>query len=705
MSVTDEHSTEGAGQRDAIRRAERKRKGWVLLGVALLLAGMALVFLGGWVKYRRVRTCASSTLVRLRTLQGLVPEGATTPAALDLAGAGAQLQGLQADLTCLRTELKPFVPLAARLGWLPKVGPDIANAPVLLDMAQALVDGGVVAFDGLTPLIEPMRSGELDLAIAVPALNEARPALAAAEVELERAVALQEELEGDSLFPQVGRLLDLTGRYLPLMHSGIQVAQVAPELLGAEGPRTYLVLAQNDYERRPTGGWISGVGLLTVDQGKIVDFSFQDSYAVDNYEVPHDIPPESMFRALWAEIWLLRDSNWSPDFPSAAQVAERILERDQGVAVDGVIAVDQQALQLLVAGLQPLILEGSEEVITGANVRSIIRESWSEPVEGLTPDAGWQDWEAHRKDIMADLVSAMMDKVQNQAGEIDLTQLVTGILQGLQERHILIYLHEAQVAELLAARHWDGALRSFEGDYLQVVDANVGFNKVDPNVKRAIVYQVDLTDPAQPEGAASVVYQNQSPPEEETCIQEAVWEATYLERMEGCYWNYVRFYVPQGTQLLETERVPLPSGSLLSQNRFASLEDAGPKVEPVEKDKGAFGLFFDLAPGQEQEVRLPWQLPAETVQRVDGNWRYRLLVQKQSGTPAIPLRVEITLPPGSRIVATSPEPFSVQADVVAFESQLSEDQLFEVVFEDGSDVHSSNGQGHALRISGGRRPC
>ena len=82
--------------------------------------------------------------------------------ALDLEEAGAQLSGLQADLACLRTELGPFLPLAARLGWLPKVGPDVANAPVLFDMAQALVDGGVA-----NPLPYDRVQDECDIVIAI----------------------------------------------------------------------------------------------------------------------------------------------------------------------------------------------------------------------------------------------------------------------------------------------------------------------------------------------------------------------------------------------------------------------------------------------------------------------------------------------------------------------------------------------------------
>jgi hypothetical protein len=174
--------------------------------------------------------------------------------------------------------------------------------------------------------------------------------------------------------------------------------------------------------------------------------------------------------------------------------------------------------------------------------------------------------------------------------------------------------------------------------------------------------------------------------------------------MEGCYWDYVRFYVPEDSRLLEVEKEPLPPGSLLSRNRFAPLGDAGPTVEPVEGGKSVFGLFFDLPPGQEREVRLAWQMPAETVRQVDGNWHYRLLVQKQSGTGAIPLRVEATLPPGSQIVSTNPDPVFAHESFVVFESRLNEDQLIEVVFRGGSDVQSGAGVEHALSSYGEQRP-
>ena len=687
---------------EASSRKTQARRGWLLLGLLLVAAGVLLLALWAGLKIRRVYTCVDSSRARLRAMQDLMLEGFAAPAGADLAmldhlgDVGGQLYGLQDDLVCLQAEAREFLPLAPLLGWLPEVGPDIASAPRLLDMAQALVNGGVLVFDGLSPLFEQVQPGvpptssrihALDLPQAVAVLDAASPSLASAQVELERAAELRAGLVVEALSPRLGSLLELTDRYLPLLNAGVRATQLMPELLGAEEARTYLILAQNDDERRPTGGWISGMGLVTIAQGRITAVNFQDSWSVDNLEVPHDIPPGSMYRTLWAGIWLFRDANWSPDFPTSAQVAEDILRRDQGISVDGVIAVNQQALRLLVSAMEPLAVASSEEPITGANVLAFIREAWTEPEEGLRLTESWQDWTVHRKDFMARLVEAMLDRVQNQPQAatpgVDLASVAAALLQGLQERHILVYLHDVEAADLLASQQWDGALLETRGDYLQVVDANVGFNKVDPNVQREIHYQVDLSEPDQPHAEAVVHYENKSQRALKTCLQEIEWLPTYSERMHGCYWDYVRFYVPVGARLLTSESESLPPGSLLGRHRFAPLGNAGPDTGPVEKGKVPFGLFFVVGPGEEREVRLAWSLPPAAVEEFEGGWRYQLLVQKQSGTPSIPLRVTVLLPPSAWLVAASPEPSGVGADTVTFDLFLGIDQSIEVLFQSG----------------------
>ncbi len=664
-----------------------------VVGAILIIAGLALIAGLGWAKYRRIDHCLDSAMSRLDSLRALASAGSLEASDLDLADMGVELRGLRGDLACLRAETREFVALAPLLGWLPQVGDDIAAAPDLLEMAQALVDAGALLTDGLSPLLAEMDRRDagsmdseetgLDLPAVVSVLQSAQPALASAQLELDRAWELYRGLDRDQLLPQVGQLLDLTGRYLPLLQSGVRAAQLAPEVLGARGPRTYLILAQNDDERRPTGGWISGLGLITVDAGRVSELRFHDSWVVDDLQVPHETPPDSMFRVLWAEIWLFRDANWSPDFPIAAQVAEDILRRDQGIAVDGVIAVDQQALQWLVGALAPLEVASRDEPVNASNVLTFVREAWAEPQAGLTLGEGWGEWVTRRKDFMSELSGAMLHKVQDQPETVDLSRLAQSVWQALQERHILVYLHDAGAAELLVAQAWDGGILNVAGDYLQVVDANVGFNKVDPNVPREIAYRVNLSDPKDARAEVTVVYRNESQRTVESCTQELESVPSYEQRMHGCFWNYVRVYTREEAQLESAEREPVPTGSLLSRFRFASLGDAGPDAGPVEKGKIPYGLFFVLPPGEEREVRLAWRLAPGIVVREGEIWRYHLLAQKQSGTGAIPLRVMLTLPPGARIVSASPDPAEVTGDVVAFALSLATDREIDISFTPG----------------------
>jgi len=177
-----------------------------------------------------------------------------------------------------------------------------------------------------------------------------------------------------------------------------------------------------------------------------------------------------------------------------------------------------------------------------------------------------------------------------------------------------------------------------------------------------------------------VSYRNGSQRVVETCLQEVESLPSYEQRMQGCFWNYVRFYVPEETRLEDVEQEPVPPGSLLHRYGFAPLGDAGPNVGPVENGKGTYGLFFVLAPGEQREVRLAWQLPPGTVEEEEDRMRYRLLVQKQSGTPGIPLTVIVTMPSGARILSSMPEPAEVAGDVLSFSLSLAMDQLVDISF-------------------------
>ena len=99
-------------------------------------------------------------------------------------------------------------------------------------------------------------------------LAGAQPALAEAAARLARVAEMRNALP-PLAEPRLQRLLDKLDKLLPLAKDALALAQAAPALLGADGPRTYLLLAQNNDELRATGGFISGAGHVTIDRGRI----------------------------------------------------------------------------------------------------------------------------------------------------------------------------------------------------------------------------------------------------------------------------------------------------------------------------------------------------------------------------------------------------------------------------------------------------
>jgi hypothetical protein len=537
-------------------------------------------------------------------------------------------------------------------------------------------------FEGVSPLLRVLEgsveaSSEVSVGEAMAAtLVDGQPHFAAAKVELDGVRQRRELMSDEGLSAKVARLVERLDKYLPLLDTSVQGLLAAPYLLGVDEPRTYLLLAQNSHELRATGGFMSGVALLRIDDGQIEELDFHDSYAVDDLTQDHPSAPEPLATYMLAEIWLLRDANWFADFPTTAQVARDLYQLDQGVTVDGVIAADLEAVRFLVAALEPLHLEEYDEEVNAANVMDLMQQYWASPSgEGQTGD-----WWIHRKDFMGELLGAMMVKLETDPRSLDLSALKDFISRGFGEKHVLLYVADQTVQQLLAENGWNGALGFTSGDFSMVVDTNMGFNKVNASVESSVDYQVLIKEDSSLWSQVSVVYRNSSSGQLDQCVQEAVYQPTYREMMEGCYWNYLRVYVPEGAQLLQGPEVTLPEGSLRARDSGLGGTALPTEVGPLEAGKNVFATFFVVPPGEQREMIFRYRLPSETLEREGSTTAYRLVVQKQPGTLAVPLRLAVTLPSDAEVLSTSPEGSSLTNGQVLFETDLLVDREFEVVF-------------------------
>lgn len=659
-------SPETSQQANQIARAAR----W------LLLLGILLIILWLGLKTWRVAQAGRSLLARQAEAEQLLETG---PMNADPAAVEELLLGVREDVVTLHRETAVFLPLAPYLAWLPRVGPLMPDAPHLMQMADAgtalAVHGWTVLEPALPILQDEDAAGMEQLAALLPLLQEARPELIAAQRELARYQAARAQLSNPEALPaQAEELLATADKWMPLAEDGLHLAPALPAILGQEGPRRYLVVAQNEDELRPTGGFVSGAGVLTVENGRIGDLTFMDANFVDNWEdKPYAFPPQPLYDFMGLELFLFRDANFWPHFPTSAQAMMDLYSYGQDAPpLDGAIAFDQRFVQMLVGALGSVPIPAEGVTINRNNIIEVMRATW-----GDKDDQALGEWVQTRKAFLGVFAAAILDKVESDFGSIDPLYLADTLYRAVTEKHLLIHAADPDIAAALAAAGWNGRVAfPANQDAWMAVDTNVGYNKVNVLVERRLHYRVDLTAPDAPQAELTLTYTHTGQPQPEPCFQGTPYTegVTYLGRADTCYWNYLRLYVPQGSQLEEATSHTVPGDTLYTGETWD-----GP-AQPITDPPGlpAFAAAFLLPRAETLTTHFRYRLPAGVVAAGGDGVSYRLLVQKQAGTEAQPLQVVIQLPPEATLQAATPAPSQVEGNTLTFDAALTTDLTFAV---------------------------
>ncbi len=299
-----------------------------------------------------------------------------------LTGIAADLEGMESALTDLKKAASLELGLLSFLSWVPEFGGDLAALPVLLDLGIAGSAAGHKAINGILPVIaldeeRPLaeRALALDPAVAA-ALEQAQPYFQQALPHFDQVLATLDELEklppAEHIDPRLQAYLDKAEPLLPIARLGLETAGTSPAVidaaLGLTRPRRYLVLLQNNWEMRATGGFITAAVIVTVHGGEIEFSPFIDSYDIDLQMDSLPPPPDSLRKAMWAGVWAFRDANWSPDFPTSAQWARELYQIGRDETIDGAIALDPVVIQYLLKAIGPINVPDFETSVTAQNM-------------------------------------------------------------------------------------------------------------------------------------------------------------------------------------------------------------------------------------------------------------------------------------------------------------------------------------------------
>lgn len=184
----------------------------------------------------------------------------------------------------------------------------------------------------------------------------------------------------DRLVNQIRQALtDLRGeidRLASLTSAADQGARLLPPLLGANGPRRYLLVSQNPAELRATGGMFGAYAMIEADKGQVRMGKQGSSASLGQFNPPLKLPAET--RALWTDLpgMYPADVNLTPHFPTAATLYREMFRRKTGTTVDGVLAVDPVVLSYLLKATGPVLVPGGVPLASEKVVQTLLNETY-----------------------------------------------------------------------------------------------------------------------------------------------------------------------------------------------------------------------------------------------------------------------------------------------------------------------------------------
>jgi len=502
------------------------------------------------------------------------------------------------------------------------------QARTTLDLSSSAVDATAAAGDLIAMarlyVNVPQGSGADSGAALIALLKAASPLLADADSRLS---AANQRLDRDSrlgllapLRTELKRAQAVSGPGRDSAHGAAEVATLLPGLLGADGPKTYLVLLANPSELRPSGGFAGEVGTATFDHGKLTKLNLLDENDVShNYR--DQFPPQGQlgtylaFRDNQTEIG---DAGWDPDFPTTARLQERMFTSATGQQLDGTISVDPYLIAALLKVTGPVDVPGLGTTFDSDNF--FLRLNVLANVDYASPTGGKKQLPG----IATVIISKILAQPPSRWG-----QFAASLQDAISHRHLQVSVHDAALEAQLHALRADGALRNLPltEDYLMVAEANVAGTKADYYIKRSMSVKVEIYPSGLNRHMVDIHYDYPPPVDAvDDKLNKSFVNSTSLYR------DYVRFYLPLTTTLANI--------GFLIDGKPAPAYGGGLKEQGQQGDHQVYGTFFTLPRGHSADVIIYYEvgLPADPP--------FQIYIQKQAGLVDLPTTLTVSYPGG-----------------------------------------------------------
>lgn len=333
--------------------------------------------------------------------------------------------------------------------FIPVYGDDIKLVRGVMDQAN------IMAQEAMLPACAQLEDFKLsgllsDGAVNLPMLKELIATIQDVEPVVTSSIDAIEALPE----PHIGKIKGLMEKVTGPMASAKsvlsninEIAPLLPQMLGDDGTRTYLLMAQQNAELRSTGGLPGSIGPLVLENGKISVGEFvagsTDFSTEANMHGEVTVEENVLFSDRMAT--RITDTNFNPDFPRVAHFAKGLYEAGTGQKVDGVVAIDPVFLQYLLALAGGVDVNGIN--VNGDNAAALMLHDVYNMLSVEQTDQ-----------FFSGVAGLAFKQIMGNLGEVGFSNLFKTLDRGIAEHRFLAWMENPEEEELMTLMGCSGAL-------------------------------------------------------------------------------------------------------------------------------------------------------------------------------------------------------------------------------------------------------
>lgn len=422
------------------------------LGTAMLVVGGLVILAAVWTGWRAYQAYSHLTAARATVADISAKVGADGLGGLD--GVTRLTTTLADETAAARSAVDdPIFRIATHTPW---IGENLAAVRGVATSMDGLAQAAKSGIPALAPLADRgswASGGRFELSVIEPAAT----AITRLNDAVQSAKGTVTSFDRRALVGPVNGALNEYGAQLTKLSSmttaGADAANIVLPILGADGPRTYLIAFQNLAELRATGGIFGFYAELHVKDGTLtLGAAGSSDRDLGSFDPPIPGVPDGLGQLYGTGMDTLpQNVNLRPDFPMAASTFSQMYERHSGQTVDGVIAIDPVVVATLLQGVAPIDMGRGLTLSSDTAVKvlqSSIYDVFPGGLELATRDA-------FTAKALGDAFKAVLGNV----GHLREKDLLTDMKSLIGQRRILVWSADSSAQDAIATTPVSGQLQ------------------------------------------------------------------------------------------------------------------------------------------------------------------------------------------------------------------------------------------------------